>query len=439
MSEDIREGRRGFRLRGWRMIVGIVVVLVVAFVVFRVYGRLALNREIAKLQAKGYPVTFAELENYNRLPEGVPNAAEIYIKAFESYQPATEEEKKVVPNLGSVVRTPKEFKTDEMKATVSAFLERNAGTLDLLHEAGQVEQCRYEYPLKIGQGSLFPYFEKIKNCGQLLKQDALYRISRGDNDGACQGILDAIQIGESLNRESFMISYLVRLAMVCTAVETLPSVFSEGSASPEQYTKLEFQLLRTKNNLRIGQALIGERVFWLSDGDPWGELDLDFVIAKHVGYADYNAVRLFHYFYQLEEKQTIQPAQRRVEYGRILDEVRDLSLFYYLVQDELLRFNVVFDIDFRARAELDSAMVAIAVERYRLAERRLPESLEQLVPKYLEAVPVDPFDGKPLRYKRLEKGYTIYSIGEDGQDNGGISKDRDKPEQKFDYPFTVER
>lgn len=438
-TEQSPEERKRLRRRRWRRIAGVLVIVLIAFVVFRVYGRLALNRQIEKLRAKGYPVTFAELEDYNRLPEGVPNAAEIYVKAFESYQAATEGEKKVVPNLGSVVRKPEEFKSEEMKAVLTAFLERNAKTLELLHEAGKVEQCRYEYPLKIGQGFLFPYFEKIKDSGQLLKQYALYRMSQGDIDEACNGIMDAIQVGESLNREPFMISYLVRLAMVCTAVETLPSVFSEGSVLPEQNAKLESQIRRTKNNLRFGQALIGERIFWLSDGGPSGELDLDFVIAKHVGYADYNAVRLFQYFFQIEEKQTFPPAQRRVEYRRILDEVGDLSRFYYLIQDVLLRFNVVFNIEFRVWAQLDEVMAAIAVERYRLAEGRFPESLEQLVPKYLEIVPIDPFDGMPLRYKRLEKGYTIYSIGEDGEDNGGIPKDRDKPEQKFDYPFTVER
>jgi hypothetical protein len=44
-----------------------------------------------------------------------------------------------------------------------------------------------------------------------------------------------------------------------------------------------------------------------------------------------------------------------------------------------------------------------------------------------------------LRYKRLEKGYTIYSIGEDGEDNGGVSKSKVQKDEKFDLPFTVER
>ncbi len=35
-------------------------------------------------------------------------------------------------------------------------------------------------------------------------------------------------------------------------------------------------------------------------------------------------------------------------------------------------------------------------ERYRLATGDFPETLDQLVPDYLEELPPDPFDGEPL-------------------------------------------
>jgi hypothetical protein len=46
-------------------------------------------------------------------------------------------------------------------------------------------------------------------------------------------------------------------------------------------------------------------------------------------------------------------------------------------------------------------------------------------------LPLDPFDGQPLRYKKLPKGYVVYSNGEDGKDDGG--------DEKKDITFTVER
>jgi hypothetical protein len=49
--------------------------------------------------------------------------------------------------------------------------------------------------------------------------------------------------------------------------------------------------------------------------------------------------------------------------------------------------------------------------------RELPESLADLVPRFIEAVPVDPFDGKPVRYSRARG--IIWSVGNDREDAGG--------------------
>ena len=49
----------------------------------------------------------------------------------------------------------------------------------------------------------------------------------------------------------------------------------------------------------------------------------------------------------------------------------------------------------------------------------------------MRAMPDDPFNGRPLRYKKLVKGYAVYSVGEDGKDDGG--------DEKKDVTFVVER
>ena len=61
----------------------------------------------------------------------------------------------------------------------------------------------------------------------------------------------------------------------------------------------------------------------------------------------------------------------------------------------------------------------MAVERFRLANDRWPERLEDLVPAYLSKIPIDPFDGRPLRFRRLKDGVIIYTVGEDQKDDGG--------------------
>jgi hypothetical protein len=73
----------------------------------------------------------------------------------------------------------------------------------------------------------------------------------------------------------------------------------------------------------------------------------------------------------------------------------------------------------QSQALLRCAAAALAVERYRLAKGQWPDKLTDLAPDYLAAAPIDPFDGKPVRFKRQKDGVVVYSIGPDGHDDGG--------------------
>lgn len=61
----------------------------------------------------------------------------------------------------------------------------------------------------------------------------------------------------------------------------------------------------------------------------------------------------------------------------------------------------------------------LAVRAYQLKYGKLPESLDAVVPEFVPAVPRDPFGSGPMRYRKLEKGYILYSVGPDGDDDSG--------------------
>jgi hypothetical protein len=76
----------------------------------------------------------------------------------------------------------------------------------------------------------------------------------------------------------------------------------------------------------------------------------------------------------------------------------------------------------QAEANRRAATTALAVERYRLQHGRWPDSLEALVAaQLLRQVPIDPYDGKPLRYRATKDGVVLYSIGPDGKGDGNAS------------------
>jgi hypothetical protein len=65
--------------------------------------------------------------------------------------------------------------------------------------------------------------------------------------------------------------------------------------------------------------------------------------------------------------------------------------------------------------------ILLAMKAHQQEKGKLPQTLTGLVPHYLDAVPLDDFDGKPMRYDPQKK--VIYSIGEDLSDDGGTTRE----------------
>jgi len=67
----------------------------------------------------------------------------------------------------------------------------------------------------------------------------------------------------------------------------------------------------------------------------------------------------------------------------------------------------------------DQARIACALERYRLARGKYPDTLEALTPQLLEQVPHDIIGGQPMKYHQTEGHYVLYSVGWNETDDGG--------------------
>lgn len=93
----------------------------------------------------------------------------------------------------------------------------------------------------------------------------------------------------------------------------------------------------------------------------------------------------------------------------------------------------------RANVHLDAVRVLLAMKAFRMENGRLPETLGEMVPEHLDAVPRDDFDGKPLRYDRGKR--ILYSVGKDLTDDGGFTDEearqwwqRSHPEEAKEQP-----
>ena len=73
----------------------------------------------------------------------------------------------------------------------------------------------------------------------------------------------------------------------------------------------------------------------------------------------------------------------------------------------------------RLAAHVRLLIAELALRCYQSEQLKAPTSLEQIVPKYLQRVPLDPFSGKPVVYHLQDANWLLYSVGADGVDDGG--------------------
>src|SRR5215218_5867608 len=79
--------------------------------------------------------------------------------------------------------------------------------------------------------------------------------------------------------------------------------------------------------------------------------------------------------------------------------------------------------------------LAVAAAAHKAKHGRYPEKLAELVPEFLQEVPPDPYDGRPIRLRRVEGGLVLYSVGRDRKDDGG--RTMDETQQEGDRVFRL--
>ena len=96
------------------------------------------------------------------------------------------------------------------------------------------------------------------------------------------------------------------------------------------------------------------------------------------------------------------------------------------------------------QSTVNLARTACALERYRLAHGKYPETLDALAPQFIAKVPHDPVGGQPLHYRPADDGqFILYSVGWNEKDDGGIvslkkggAVDLDNGDWVWRYPDT---
>jgi hypothetical protein len=302
------------------------------------------------------------------------------------------------------------------------------------------------------KGGWQPAFGHLREFARLLRAEALQRKRKGDVDGALESCQTILKLCRHMDDEPYLIAFLVQKAIFSIGVVTLwEGVLSDADASATAYRAVLAELRAWNIDRDFVRALKGERFvvnemlnYWAlraaQESRDWRDIvRVDFVdfmllLSPRNWFAE-NQLLMLEFHRQLisvaqkgvpydrrQVSQLIAEFQRKCRKGwRVTLGKREIAWCHCLLAEIIIpTYDAIFDRVTDTHAFQRVTMTALALRLYRKENGRYPENLQQLVPKYLPSVPIDPYDCKPLRYRKLQKGFKVWSVGENRKDDGGV-------------------
>jgi hypothetical protein len=434
-----------------------IVIAIAAFVVWRVNLAHDVNAKLEAIRAAGLPTNGTEANTYYT---AVPDDENVALKMADAFASMTNYNDRRSSEVVSI-KFPrrKDTLTPEQLELVASYCAMNSNALAQAMEAIKLPRCRYPMDLSWGAATLMPHLAKLKKMSQIAEFQTLL-----DTNNSTVAISTILGMACTLDTEPTVISKLVRIAMLNMAEIALEHRLNTGGLDEVELNHLSELFAEVAKTNQMANGLIGERAAFMryfrmsyaeikkpansgdensseQNGPPLpGSQPF---IFKLTGFFE----RDLRFYLQAMETNISLAAtfpKNIVVISNVQEQISQTSRQnYYILSAMLLPAlgNTIIK-EANGLAQVRSAQTALAVERFRLANGQLPKNLNELVPQFLSAVPVDPFDGQPLSYYRLAKGYVIYSVGSDGHDDGGREKAADwKSSDKttYDITFTVER
>jgi hypothetical protein len=294
-------------------------------------------------------------------------------------------------------------------------------------------------------GTNLPNTQKIRDLARLLAYDILLQAQDRDFAQALRSARALLNTGRSLGDEPTLISQLVRIAIDNMTFFRIERILAQGEPALSDLLAVQRAVEREAEEPLLYYALRGERAGFdgflenVQKGEiPYKDLSNFLLITRSLGSGgarlnvqeklEAMAVILtirsqraqaLQYMNELVEASRLPAPQEQLVRLRQLESVNrnDLPLVIRLLAPSCWKVAQVAN---RGQAQLRCASLALAAERYRQTYGRWPAALDELAPEYIAAVPIDPFDGKPLNLGTHDQGIVIYSVSLDGIDNGGI-------------------
>jgi len=339
--------------------------------------------------------------------------------------------------------------------------------LDELRGASKKPKSRFNlrYEEDNPAGVLLPHLSKLKSLCQVLQLRACAELATGRSDNALQDIDLMLYLTDATRTEPILVTHLVRMAELQLALQ--PIAEGMGTWSEAQLLALQKDLQGFDFCSDIKRALSAERTLFgcgvieyvrrnsnktrlidelnrvgAENSGDWSIGPL--LVAAPGGWLYLEQLNLSRTFDQhlsplidLDQRRIDPQAVRAAEAS--LGDLNSGSAVSKFLHHRFFSAMLLPGISKVAQkaaysqTAADTATLACALERYRLAHGNLPDSLEKLDPQYIAKVPHDLITGKPLIYRPTSDGhYLLYSVCWNEVDDRGVPGKTQKAESNHD-------
>lgn len=428
-------------------VLAMLLFLAAAFIVGLYVSARQLQSELDQIKAAGEPLTVSDLDALYAYSPKDRDTTQLWLDAFALIDsPEYQSEAKLLPIVGEGVAIPPPSEPWPHLDAAEAFLAKYQAPLEQMHRAAELGgQARFPVKFSDGIATLLPHVQQVRIGARLLRLEAEIHARRNDPRAAARSVRAIFAAARALEGEPIIVSQLVRIALNGVGCEQIERLLPAGVISDEELLQFDRELLAIDDEAAYRRSLLGERAIGILTFEnsaavgALGQQAPSGLRRRLLGKADEAAyLQLMGKYVAASQSKTL-PLREAI--WQTEDEVTSLinssqaRWRYPLTKLLMPTLQASTQAVCRAQAMQSATRTAIAIERYRRIHGQSPNALDRLVPDFLDKLPLDPFDGLPLRYRADATGYRIYSIGIDGVDQGG---DSGAAGQMLDVVFKVE-
>ena len=345
-------------------------------------------------------------------------------------------------------------------------LEEIRPQLDAACDAALSGPIQFNLEASRGNAMLLRHLADIKKLALKLGARTVLNLHDGNNAAAFTNLLAQSRLITAWEPEPSEISHLVRFGCVTIAFDSVWQALQTNGWSDEQLARLQQEWMAVDYFKKLSDTMAFKRACVVADckrerNEPFttgisasaffkkvthsptaafAELKSAWSRARYHSYGTYvdeKALLLFYRDREVELHNAVQAGTWSAM--RPLPGVTNVSLFQSPYRSRLASMMNIRETGLafqrqggsllaraaKAEAQRRILLAAIALERFRARHGDYPQTVAELAPEFLPAVPMDFMDGQPLRYRLTPDGhFLLYSVGLDCLNNGGILRTR---------------